>query len=434
MRRYILLVVTILLVGGIIFLARSCGEDGHRGQSRRYKNAFRLNEVLHNAQSSTPETKRMEQFINRWMARYNIRGAALAIMKDEKLLYSRGFGWADREYGDVAESGSVFRIASASKLITAIGIMKLYDEGKLSLYDKVFGPDGILPQFTDIYDKRATDITVYHLLDHTSGFSRRQGDPMFRTTHVMQLENMHTTPTSDDLIRFQLGMRLRCQPGGASQYSNIGYLVLSRIIEQISGMTYEEYIKRHVLEPAGCYDMHIAANYYKDKLPHEVKYYGHDPGEVIESFDGSGQMRPREYGGNNITGLQGAGAWVASAAEVLRLVASIDGRSGVKDILSPRSIALMNGKKDNDGFGWAYIYPGALIRTGTMSGTCAYIESRDDDYSFVLLTNTSHYRGARFTKSIGRTIRTAISKVKKWPEDRDLFVAVPQSAGADKED
>lgn len=427
MRRYLLIVIAVLLTGGIIFLTRSCGDRKSHIATGFKEDIFRLNDSLYNRHSELSETKRMEQYIERWMARYNMRGASLAIMKDEKLIYCKGFGWADKEHGEVVEAGSIFRMASASKLITAIGIMKLCDEGQLSLDDKVFGADGILSQFTDIYDKRTTSITVRHLLEHTSGFSRRLGDPMFRTTDIMKWENMATSPSSDKLIAYQLTKRLRCQPGEASQYSNIGYLVLSRVIEQVSGLSYEEYIREHVLREAGCYDMHIAANYYEERHPREVKYYGHDPGELIESFDGSGNMRPREYGGNNITGLQGAGAWVASSAELMRLVASIDGKDGVKDILSKESIDILNGRNGNDGFGWAYIYSngGTLIRTGTMSGTCAYIEWRKDDYAFVLLTNTSHYRGAKFTKAIGQTIRNAIVRVKAWPEGRDLFTAVP---------
>lgn len=437
MKRYLAILLIVLLTGGLISLSRNCrGEKQHRTKHST-ESVYRLNDVLTNRHSALDETKRMEQYITRWMARYNIRGASLAIMKDEKLIYCKGFGWADKEYGDVAEVGSLFRMASASKLITAIGIMKLRDEGRLSLDDKVFGPDGILSQFTEFRDKRAAQITVQHLLEHTSGFSRIKGDPMFRTTDIMKWEGMTSTPTSDELIAFQLRMRLRCTPGGPSQYSNIGYLVLSRIIEQVSGLTYEEYIKEHVLREAGCYDMHIAANYYEERKPREVKYYGHDPGEVIESFDGSGTMRPREYGGNNITGLQGAGAWIASSAELMRLVASIDGEEGIKDILSPESITILNGRNGHHGFGWAYIYSKGyrLVRTGTMSGTCAHIEWKHNDYSYVFLTNTSHYRGSTFTRdNISRMVRTAMSRVKEWPEGRDLFTSAALPATIEGDD
>lgn len=429
MRRAIYMIFTVLLIGGVIFLHRCCTTEEQVVVIDDEDVGYRLNDSLANSLSDLPTMKSMERYITRWMARYNIRGASLAVMRDEHLIYCKGFGWADKELEREAEVGDIYRIASASKLITAVGIMKLCDEGLLTLDSKVFGPEGILNQFTEIKDKRAMDITVRHLLNHTSGFSRRMGDPMFRTADVIRWMELDKSPTADDLIRFQLGMRLRCAPGGTAQYSNIGYLVLSRVIEQVSGMGYENYLQTHVLWPAGCYDMHIAYNYYDDRYPGEVKYYGHDE-EHIESYDGTGTMRLREYGGNDIRGLQGAGAWVASSVELLRLVASIDGKAGVPDILSAASVAEMRNihRKGDYALGWARYNAsnGSLIRTGTMSGTCAYIDYRESGISYVFVTNTSSYRGASFTNSIGRMVRDAMTRVKEWPTDRDMFVAVPQ--------
>lgn len=431
-RRYRFFIWLFALLGLVFLALRSCGRGSGEVAPPEREIGYRLNDSLCNSLSDLPSTSQMERYIRNWMARNNIRGASLAVMKDERLIYCKGFGWADEERERVAEVGDIYRIASASKLITAVGIMKLCEQGRLSLDDKVFSPAGILndPQLLDIKDKRAADITVRHLLNHTSGFSRRLGDPMFRTTDVMRWEKMTATPTCDELIAFQLRQRLRDRPGGSAQYSNIGYLVLSRIIEKVSGMGYEEYLQKNVLWPAGCYDMHIARNYYEERYPHEVKYYGHDPGETIESYDGSGRMRPREYGGNNITGLQGAGAWVCSSVELLRLVASIDGKEGVPDILTPQSVAEMKRivRKGDYALGWARYdsKSGMLTRTGTMSGTSAYIESRERGLSYVFITNTSNYRGASFTNSIGRMVRGAMAKVKSWPVDRDLFVAVPR--------
>lgn len=425
--------VTFLLFGGWHGIASDSDADGNR---------YRLNDSLYNSLSDFTSTEKMEQYIRNWMARNAIRGASFAVMKDGHLVYCKGFGWADKEQSIPAEVGNIYRIASASKLITAIGIMKMCDEGLLSLNDKVFGPEGILndPQFSEIKDKRATQITVRQLLNHTAGFSRRLGDPMFRTTDIMRWEDMDHTPSADELIAFQLRQKLRDKPGGAPQYSNVGYLVLSRVIEKVSGVSYEEYIQQHVLRPAGCYDMHIARNYYEERFPQEVRYYGSDPDDEIESYDGSGQMKPRHYGGNNITGLQGAGAWVCSAVELLRLVASVDGKPNVPDILSAQSIAEMKriNRKGDYALGWARYdrKTGSLVRTGTMSGTCAYIESAGNT-SYVFITNTSHYRGASFTNSIGRMVRSAMSKVSEWPTDRDLFVAVPrpsQTTPLDEED
>ena len=423
------MILAVLLIGGVIFIHRCCTSDVKSvvlESEEEY--GYRLNDSLRNEFSDLPTMKSMEKYISRWMARNNIRGASLAVMKDEQLIYCKGYGWADKECEREAEVGDIYRIASASKLITAIGIMKLCDEGLLRLDSKVFGEEGILNQFTEIKDKRAKNITVRQLLNHTAGFSRRMGDPMFRIADVMRWEEMATTPTADELIAFQLGMRLRCAPGGSAQYSNMGYLVLSRVIEQVSGMGYEEFLQTKVLWPAGCYDMHIARNYYEERYPKEVKYYGHDD-ERIESYDGSGEMRLREYGGNDIRGLQGAGAWVSSAVELLRLVASVDGKPGVPDILSPESVAEMRNitRKGDYALGWARYNAsnGSLIRTGTMSGTCAYIDYRTSGISYVFLTNTSSYKGASFTNSIGRMVRDAMTRVKEWTTDRDMFVAVP---------
>lgn len=426
MKEYKLLIVLLMLTAGIFCCIRSVRPRTQVGEEEIVY-TYRLNDSIRNAHSDAKAYERMERYIRNWMARNNLRGASLSIMRDEQLIYSKGFGWADKELEIPVEAGDIFRIASASKLITAIGIMKLVDEGKLTTEDLVFGPEGILNEYTEFKDKRAQKITVRHLLNHTSGFSRRMGDPMFRSADLIRWTNKESTLTPYDLISWQLGLRLRDYPGGSAQYSNIGYLVLSEIIARRSGMSYEEYLQTHVLRPAGCYDMHIARNYYEERFPREVKYYGHDPGEVIPSYDGSGAMRPREYGGNNITGLQGAGAWVCSSAELMRLVASIDGHPRVPDILSAESIREMKElkRKGDFAYGWARSGGVTLTRTGTMSGTCAYIEYRPNGLSFVLISNTSSYRGSSFTNRIGHTVREAMSRVAEWPTDRDLFTSVP---------
>ena len=428
MKRFLVLAIGVLLVGAVIFTHRIITAEPEPDIPEELQ--YRLNDSLSNAMSDLPATEKMERYIANWMARYNIRGASLAIMKDEHLIYCKGFGWADEERNQPAEVGHIYRVASASKLITAVGIMKLCDEGLLRLDDKVFGSEGVLKHFTEIKDKRAENITVRHLLNHTAGFSRRMGDPMFRIADIIKWEHLDTTPTADQLIAYQLRQRLRDRPGGSAQYSNMGYLVLSRVIEVASGKSYEQYLQEHVLWPAGCYDMHIARNYYEERYPMEVKYYGNDPNDRIESFDGSSEMRPRQYGGHNIRGLQGAGAWVSSAVEMLRLVASIDGKPEVPDILSPESVAEMRNitRKGDYALGWARYHESTqtLVRTGTMSGTCAYIEYKTSGISYAFLTNTSNYRGASFTNSLGRMIHTAMSRVQEWPQDRDLFVEVPR--------
>ena len=95
------------------------------------------------------------------MKKWTIEGASVAIAKDGKLVYARGFGYADTAAGIETQPYSKFRIASISKLVTAVAIMKLQEEGKLSLDDKVFGPEGILNDSCYCQSERQKSLQYY---------------------------------------------------------------------------------------------------------------------------------------------------------------------------------------------------------------------------------------------------------------------------------
>jgi len=131
---------------------------------------------------------------------------------------------------------------------------------------------------------------------------------------------------------------------------------------------------------------------------------------------------PRWYGGNNIEALQGAGGWTASPSELLKLVAALDGRDNIKDILSKECIEIMTSSSSSTlPIGWAKCTPnGDWSRTGTLSGTSAMVKYNRDGYSWVFVTNTSSWKGSRFPGYIDAFFRGAIQKVTEWPQ-RDLF-------------
>ena len=167
-------------------------------------------------------------------------------------------------------------------------------------------------------------------------------------------------------------------------------------------MPYEKFIQTEVLEPAGCYDMHIAGIYYKDKRDNEVRYYTHEgDGKYVTEYNGSGNMVERCYGGTNLPMLSGAGAWCASPAEIARFVASIDGNPLVEDIISAESFYQMVEYYDPQTFslGWNDTTPSkGWSRTGTLAGTSALVKRFPDGECWILITNTSTYKGPGFTK------------------------------------
>lgn len=384
-----------------------------------------INEFLTNDMCGTPQAAALDSYIERFMRRWEIKGGSLAVMKDGRLIYSKGYGWADEEKGIPMSPGHIMRIASLSKLITATAIMQLCERRVLSLEDRVFGDGGILdcPQFSRIRDKRARSITVEHLLRHEAGFTMHRGDPMFTTRSIIIREGLDTVPDMDRIIEYSLGDRLGYTPGTGFRYSNLGYLILTKIVEVCSGMDYEEYCQENILHPAGCYDMHLARNLYEDRYPNEVRYYETHEAEPVPAFDNSGDTLWRSYGGSNIEGLLGAGAWVASPAEFVRFTASIDGDPSVPDVISPESVRMMTADPDHPyrPIGWVRAGEHSdWSRTGTLAGTSALVKRQSNGYIWMFATNTSSWKGSRFTRDIDRMYRTASSRIAEWPA-RDLY-------------
>lgn len=373
----------------------------HAEKPVRTKDETSLNFILTNEDSDYEELKGLDRDIEKYLAKWEIKGASFAIVRADSLVYAKGYGKADE--GVSMGPGNILRLASVSKLITACAVMKAAEEGLLSLDSQVFCRGGILNDslyLTPIRDSvNYRKITVEHLLRHQAGFSR---DPMFSSIDVIGQMGLDHAPTQDDFVTLVLRRRLRFAPGEWQRYSNFGYMILSKVIEKVSGEKYEDYVRDHVLRPAGCYDMHIAGNYYEDRRDNEVRYYTHEgDGRYIPEFNGSGNIVERCYGGNNITALEGAGAWVASAVEIARLVASIDGDPTLPDVLSPESVALMTEYKDEATYalGWNDTNPEiGWVRTGTFSGTSALVKRYPDGECWILITNTSTWKGPRQAK------------------------------------
>jgi len=360
-----------------------------------------LNFLLTNEDSDVEVLEGLDRDVRKYLANWEVKGASFAITRNDSLVYAKGYGKADEDVE--MGPGNILRLASVSKLITACAVMKAAEEGLLSLDSQVFCKDGILCD--SLYTSPIKDtasfkkITVEHLLRHQGGFSR---DPMFSSLDVIGQMGLDKAPTQNDFTRLVLSRRLRFAPGEWQRYSNFGYMILSKVIEKVSGEKYEDYVREHVLKPAGCYDMHIAGNYYEDKRENEVRYYTHaGDGQYVDEYNGSGRIVERCYGGNNISALEGAGAWVASAVEIARLVASIDGDPTLPDILSSDSVAEMTEQKDSNTFaiGWNDTTPETgWVRTGTFSGTSALVKRYPDGECWILITNTSTWKGPRQAK------------------------------------
>ncbi len=395
-----------------------------------------LNATLTNEMSDTSVLAGFDRKVNDYLTYWAINGASVAVMRNDSLLYAKGYGIADT--GKQMQPGNILRVASVSKLITAAGIMVLRERGLLSLEDKVFGPQGILNDsiyVAAIKDSLYRKITVEDLLRHRGGFSKKGGDPMFSTRWIMMQNGWTKVPTQEQLMVVQLKRRLKFEPGTWQEYSNFGYLALSMVIEKVSGTDYETFIQENVLHPAGCIGFRIAGNYYANKYPEETRYYVQHDDEPAEEFNNSGRKVTRCYGGNNVKGLSGAGAWVASAPELALFVASIDGKPEIPDIISRESVDAMTEYFDENTYalGWNDTKDGNWTRTGTFAGTSALIKYFSDGECWIFISNTSTYKGpglARHTAELFDALRTKYSS--KFPS-RNMFCPPQQDTPDDAE-
>jgi len=176
-----------------------------------------------------PELAAFDAWMQGFLAEHKIPGGALAIVKDGQLIYARGFGWADRDAKEKVEPESLFRIASVSKPITAVAILKLVDQGKLKLDDKVLDHLKYEPHFEKDgkFDERWKQVTIQHCLTHSGGWDRDKSyDPMFQAIRMAKSMQIELPILPEHIIQFQLGQPLDFAPGERYQAVEIG--VVSR--------------------------------------------------------------------------------------------------------------------------------------------------------------------------------------------------------------
>ncbi|MGZ3921241.1 MAG: serine hydrolase domain-containing protein [Bacteroidia bacterium] len=368
----------------------------------------------------------IKQFISRW----KINGAAVAITKNGKLIYNKGFGYADKSKMELVQPNSLFRIASVSKPITSIAIMKMIEEGKLSLSDTVFGKNKILYQpyyLKSISDKRIYSITVQNLLEHTAGWDRSipcdgysHSDPMFFPLHVTSTLDESNPVGDSTLIKFSLLKGLNNKPGTYYAYSNIGYLILGKIIEKLSGMKYEDYVNKTIFKPLIIHNIHLGNNLKENKLAGEVSYFSE---ERSLSCYGSGSLVDCQYGGFNIEAMNAHGGWVASAPDLTKLLLAVDGSETLPDILNPESILSMNSEsKANPAYakGWSVNKLNNSWHTGSMDGTASFVCITNDGYTWAFLFNSRSDNSNEFWNAFDRLPWKCIKTINT-SADIDLF-------------
>ena len=313
--------------------------------------------------------------VYQFMNDFNVPGVSISIMKGTTVQYSSGYGFSNSVAQTRVTPDHLFRMASISKQFCTMCIMTLKEQGKLKLDDKVFGPGGILEgKFTNITPYHEA-ITVRHLLSHSSGICKGLDDPAF--TNAYRFYSDGTPVPSDTLIQRTLDKRkepyydgtITWTPGTAYNYSNVGFVILHRIVEVVSGKDYESFLKQDVLAKMGITDTHIGG-YQNERRDNECIYYSQGGGDGYR---------------NPLRELAGAAGIITSTNQMMKILTYMDGDDSVPDIFTPETLQEMytpysysgpgtyGASYKRYGLGWrmnhSRLFPGSHYHGGNIAGT-----------------------------------------------------------------
>ncbi|MEM9300302.1 MAG: serine hydrolase [Bacteroidota bacterium] len=185
---------------------------------------------------------------------WSIPGVAIGILRNDSIVYAKGLGVKSIKTGDAITTKSIFHTASVSKPFTATAIVQLLEQGKLNLNDKLIQ---YIPYFK-MEDTRYRDITLKHILTHTSGIPDVDDYEWSQPQYDEDAAKRYASGFSETILDFE--------PGTEYNYSNAAYDLLANVISSVSGMTFEAYMKKFIFEPVGM----TSSTFYTPEVPEDL--------------------------------------------------------------------------------------------------------------------------------------------------------------------
>jgi CubicO group peptidase (beta-lactamase class C family) len=356
----------------------------------------------------------LDRDVTEHMRTNGIPGVTLAVSRHGRLVLAKGYGLADQEAGEWAGPDHRFRVASVSKPVCAVSVLHTLENfpGR-SLNSRLFGAVGIFgaDYGTPPYSTREQGIALRNVLNHTAGWYHDgklwwHNEPAWGSEHK-------------PVIDYQLDSVPQNAPGESGRYSNLGFVIAARVVEKMTGRTFEDYTVNEVLAScgvSGATRMAVGERTRAQQQFMEAAYY------PSASFDDDPYLiDPRR--------MDGSTAWIARPTDLLLLARRIDGNATHTDILSADSIADMKTPGSPSvsegydhqryGLGWGtdnINNPSYWGHNGGMAGTVADFIVRVDGTSFAWMANAP-------TNSLTSTINAwaaRITAADAWP-DIDLF-------------
>lgn len=378
---------------------------------------------------AVPAMADLEQKVGAIMQQMCIPGLAIAVAKDGRLVYARGFGYANVANHAPMAPDLMFRMASISKSFTGVGVYKLVQDGAVDLDAKVFGPGGYLPNFGPppghTMDPRLAAATVRNFLEMSVVWS----ESLHRPNNGRRFE---APRARDQMLRQQMAYDLAFAPGANFKYTNADFDVLAAIIEARNPqhLPYEAYMKQVIFNPLGMTHVFVG-----DQSSGQATPYSDAP------------LRPLPSSTYRV--IDGAGGWVANSIDLMRFMVALRGLGSAPSPLTASTEQTFVGRPQNPAFngkknywvsGWDSVEcpicaPGALtdglitdgvkatwVKGGDLPGTITSYQSSPNGLAFVILIN-QHAEKAMPMLYRNLLIPT-VRRIQGWPA-YDLFSEFP---------
>src|SRR5262245_2554867 len=357
---------------------QNCNQVRARARRRYTLRAVAMLVALLVALPTAARADQVDDYVRAEMAKQHIPGLALAVVKNGSIVKSQAYGLANVELNVGAQPGTVFKIGSVSKQFIATGIMLLVQDGKLSLDDKI---SKYLDGTTDLW----RDITIKHLLTHTSGIVREA--PGFDPLKIQ---------SDADVIKTAYSVPLHFKPGEKWEYCNVGYFALAEIIHKVAGQPWPEFLSERVFKPLGMTSTRTTT--VSDLVPNRASGYVWNDGKFKNA--------------DELIALRPSGAFLSTTLDLAKWDAAlytdkILAQSSRDQIW--RALANTSSKPGDDnaphyGFGWFVarvqghkdVYHG-----GSLPGFRAEIDRFiDDRLTIIVLTNGDNARPESIARGI----------------------------------
>ncbi|UTX48510.1 beta-lactamase family protein [Chryseobacterium sp. MA9] len=305
-------------------------------------------------------------------------GTAL-IHYQNKNIFERSYGWQDAEKKILNQDQSVYQIASLTKSFTALIIVKLSEEGKLSVKDPI---SKFIPDYP-----RGNEITIEHLLTHTSGIYE-----VLRNKEYFSLLHTGKTIAKNKELSFFRNEPLDFEPGTQFSYTNSGYILLGMIIEKVTELSYEDAVRKTILNPLKM--THTGFNYLALKSPYKTVPY---------SYISKTKQEKTEVWNSTLTGP--AGQIYSTVEDLYKYYIGLrDYKIVSKEAFKKATTPFLSGY----GYGWFIddLYGKKLINHGgNIEGSTSYFAMLpEDDLCIILLNNIT----SKKLEKAGNTILAAL--------------------------